>query len=238
VTPGVSIRGCVTLSFTAFLACSAGDERTAPPLADAGGPTSDAALDGSTLPDASGGAEAGDAVAPPYDADEAPAEASADAMGPCPPAASRPVLAGAAASTGFLGTADAYNALYGAPCTGLATCITACTGAGGTAASCAAGAQCVAGPVPDGGSMCLPPAYWINPQDALSQSGVISDASEITLTADGVADALVLTDFRVAVPDGAAILGIQFDVDRNADSGFAVDLADDSDDCDVRRAPR
>ena len=63
------------------------------------------------------------------------------------------------------------------------------------------------------------PTGW----EALSSSGTTAEAAELVLVSTGYDDALVVTDFGLAIPDSATVLGIAFQVDREADEGFAVD---------------
>jgi hypothetical protein len=45
----------------------------------------------------------------------------------------------------------------------------------------------------------------------------------LTLVTIDYLDALVLTGFNVQIPENATITGVQFQIRRNADDGFAVD---------------
>jgi hypothetical protein len=91
--------------------------------------------------------------------------------------------------------------------------------------SCASSSLCLSDPVADGGSRCIPPAYWLKTSEALSASDAETNAAEVVLVDTPYHDALVLTHFGLSVPDGAAVVGIQFDVQRNSDEGETVDVA-------------
>jgi hypothetical protein len=72
---------------------------------------------------------------------------------------------------------------------------------------------------------CLPPTYWRYLGSGVSESDMTTRAAELTLVTIDYLDALVLTGFNVSIPENATIVGIQFQVRRNADDGFAVDDA-------------
>jgi hypothetical protein len=60
---------------------------------------------------------------------------------------------------------------------------------------------------------------------ALSESGLTSVAAELVVVPIDYRDPLELTSFGLCVPDDATIVGIEFNVRRNADSGLAQDAA-------------
>jgi hypothetical protein len=136
-----------------------------------------------------------------------------------------PGHAGAARSAGYSGTGVAYDALYGAPCQMASDCAPACVAAGGDAASCATGSECLAGSGSDGGLGCLPPTYWRTVAGALSESNTTTNAAELILVANPYDDEILLTNFGVSIPDAATITGIQFRVRRATIAGNAVDGA-------------
>jgi hypothetical protein len=182
---------------------------------------SDAATDApSTHP-----ADAGRDGAPTADAGSA-TDAAIDAAGGC----SVTAHAGAARSTGFSGTNSAFDGLFDTvPCATPADCVPSCTAAGGTSASCSSGSLCLEDSCPDGGTsclMCLPPTYWLDPQGALGQpgSGASGTPADDTQALDnGYNDTLEVTQFHVALPAGAVVRGIVFDVDKSADDDQAAD---------------
>ena len=186
---------------------------------------SEASADGSSRANDAGDARVDELADSDNDAGDARVDelVDSDATTGCAPQATAAMFAGGARSAGFGGSGAAYDALYGVSCQAPGDCASACESAGGTSASCTAGSACVPGPDPDGGSMCLPPPYWINASAALSQSATTTNAAEITLTDASLSDALVMTSFGISVPDGAVIRGIQFDVRLSADSGLAED---------------
>ncbi len=128
----------------------------------------------------------------------------------------------AARSLGFTGTTDAYYALYDAACQSVGDCVAPCVAAGGTMTSCATGSACVAS-VEAGAMECLPPTYWSNVDEAFTASDSTVSAAELVLVSINYYDALIVTNFGISIPTGATVTGIQFDVHRNADDGFAVD---------------
>ena len=123
-------------------------------------------------------------------------------------------LGGTAQSSGFGGTALAYDSISGAACMTGGDCVPTCVAAGGTMASCAQGSACVMGEAFDGGLGCFPPSYWMSPNLALSELDMTSSAATLTMVATSYFDSLVVTNFGLSVPDGATIQGIQFDVRR------------------------
>ena len=176
--------------------------------ADAANPATEAAFEASVD---------GPDDAPAYDSGES------DAAAPFAPQSSSPSFARAARSAGFAGSSQAYDDLFAVSCDSASVCASACVSAGGTVASCASGSACDADPIPDAGSTCFPPPYWNNAGEALSMSGTMMDAAEITLSSGNVTDALLLSSFGLSVPDGAIIRGIAVDIRRSSDSGLVVD---------------
>jgi|GEM_PF-3448348 len=128
----------------------------------------------------------------------------------------------AARSSGYAGTLSDYGDLYDVVCTSLQACKDSCVAAGGTPDSCMAGSQCASG-AGDVGKHCLPPTYWRYGDRALDESADWTEAAEQTLVVIDYNDPLVVRDFRVNVPAGATILGIQFEVHRSADEDSAID---------------
>jgi hypothetical protein len=189
--------------------CSSGDDASRSML--------DASADRSTS-DVREEAE-GSADAPGEQAVDAP---SAEVGSTCAPQSMGPASAGAAASAGFSGTEMTYASVYAVSCGVAADCTNACVAAGGTAMSCSGGSLCAAGPT-DAGSRCIPPAYWLNPAGALSGSGSTGKDAQLTLIDTMYQDSLLMTDFGISLPAEATVVGIQFDVSRNADQGEAVD---------------
>jgi hypothetical protein len=152
-----------------------------------------------------------------------PGDSSADAAVDCSSQTAGPAAAKAARSAGFTGTQVAYDGLYDVACTAPADCAAACVAAGGTSSTCSSGSGCALGPIPDAGSTCVPPSYWLEPTQGLSGSGTTMDAAEITLTSEQDADFLLVTDFGLTIPSRAVVRGIQFEVHLNSDSGLAAD---------------
>jgi hypothetical protein len=134
-------------------------------------------------------------------------------------------LGGTALSSGFSGTAAAYDALSGLPCVTAADCVSPCVAAGGTMASCASGSACLMGAGLLGGMGCSPPSYWLSPNLALSALDDTSSAATLMIEATSYFDALVVTDFGLEVPDGAIVRGIRFDVQRATACGDGEDKA-------------
>jgi hypothetical protein len=163
--------------------------------------------------------EALDGEADDPQADSVPSDG--DVFG-CSVQSTGPIPAGAARSAGFSGTDVDYAGLYSVPCMVVGDCASACLAAGGTPNSCAGGSLCVAGQA-DGGSTCIPPSYWLNASGALSASGSTANAAELVLIDTSYRDALILDQFNVNIPDGSLVVGIQFDVRRNADDAEATD---------------
>jgi hypothetical protein len=132
------------------------------------------------------------------------------------------VPAHAARSLGFTGKLEAYYALYDVPCQSATDCIAPCVDAGAAMTSCSTGSDCVESAETDAGE-CLPPTYWDNVDDALAASNSTVSAAELVLVDIDYHDAIQVTDFGISIADGATVKGIQFDVHRNADDGFAID---------------
>jgi hypothetical protein len=178
------------------------------------------AEEASTTPDG------GEVITVPGDATST-GEAASDSSGEggptsCPMQLSATAPAGTAVSAGFAGTdSDYFMLLTDAKCTTAADCATACEKAGGTSASCQADSSCIA--AGSGRKSCVPPDYWFKVSQALSESGMTSNSAAIDLVASKYDDALILTNFKLAVADGATITGIQFKVHHSANSGMAVD---------------
>jgi hypothetical protein len=125
-----------------------------------------------------------------------------------------------AKSAGFSASDTAYAALYDVVCTNVDACVSACTAAGGTSESCSAGSEC---PEASGSDRrCLPPTYWRN-TDAITSPSDPSDAAVLTLVEIAYHDALVLSDFGLAIPEGATLRGIGFTWRRSSEAGLAVD---------------
>jgi hypothetical protein len=156
--------------------------------------------------------------------DDAVSDASsdvADGSTGCAVQATTPNYAGAAVSTGFTGTSDAYFDLFNVVCTTAASCVPSCVTAGGTTASCTTGSACDEEGEPDGGTImtCLPPTYWLDVAGALSNSMSTASAADYEQAFDnGYNDTLALSAFGVSIPSDAVIQGIQFQVDRSGDS--------------------
>jgi hypothetical protein len=188
-----------------------------------------AAADDALVADAATGLEgSAEEVDSPIDASvdgHVAADGALDGASACPTQSTIPAAAGAAKSAGFSGNDAAYYALYNVACTMPSDCASACGTAGGTTGSCSVGSDCITPAVGDGGSQCLPPTYWRNVNAAISQSGMTTNAAELTLVTIDYRDALVLTGFNVSIPENATILGVQFRIRRNADDGFAIDDA-------------
>lgn len=217
-------------TFALLAACSTDDTGTSSPSAadDHDG----AAADGSTSEEGAPATAdaAGDDQVVPSDTTTEPTPETGGADGVadgstfenCPVQVSPTFLPHAAKSGGFSGSADAYDALYDVACQSVSDCVTACATAGGTTGSCENGSDCVENGDPSM-KACLPPTYWFDPTEALSESGTTIQAAELTLVAINYDDPIVLTDFDVTLPSSATIRGIQFEVRRNADGGFAED---------------
>jgi len=140
----------------------------------------------------------------------------------CPARATAPAGPHAGISAGYAGNLTDYSALYNVVCTTVQDCATACVAVGGTSDSCLAGSDCI--PDSSGSSRhCLPPTYWRYGDQVLDESADSSGAAEQTLVIIAYNDPLAVTDFRIAVPAGATIRGIQFDVRRSALDPQAVD---------------
>lgn len=131
----------------------------------------------------------------------------------------------AARSAGYAGNLTDYSNLYNTACTTLQDCANACVAVGGTQDSCTMGSECVDGAVAGGSKHCLPPTYWRYEDRALSESADWTDAAEQTVVVIAYQDPLLVSDFRLSVPAGATIRGIQFDVRRSADALQAVDYS-------------
>jgi hypothetical protein len=114
-----------------------------------------------------------------------------------------------ARSAGWQGTLADYSSLYNVSCANLEPCVSSCTQSGGTKESCTAGSECITGTDPH----CLPPTYWRYEDKALAADG---DTAEQTIVKINYQDPLLLRDFGVTLPTGAAIQGIQFDVLRSS----------------------
>jgi hypothetical protein len=141
----------------------------------------------------------------------------------CPVSSVGPAGPHAARSSGYAGTLTDYSALYNVACTTLQDCATACVAAGGTLDSCTMGSECVTGAVPTEPKHCLPPTYWRYENQALAESADWTEAAEQTLVVIAYQDPILISDFRLNMPAGAAIRGIQLDVRRSADALAAVD---------------
>ena len=148
------------------------------------------------------------------EADAQPVVDAGDQDATCTSHATPRTLGGTAQSSGFSGTALAYDSISGAACMTGGDCVPTCMAAGGTMASCATGSACVMGEAFDGGLGCFPPSYWMSPNLALSELDMTSSAATLTMVATSYFDSLVVTNFGLSVPDGATIEGIQFDVRR------------------------
>jgi hypothetical protein len=207
----VAAKTCVLLFFVA--ACGSGDDTSVPshPL-DA------------MAPDRVDSAEVDQSVDQSATADVQEEAGFVSDASPCVHQQSGPSAASAAQSAGFAGTETAYYALYNGTCSTAGDCANACVAAGGTMSSCSSGSSCFASGV-DAGSTCLPPTYWLKTAGALAGSDTTTSAAELVLVVSGYDDALVLTKFHLNVPDNATILGLVFDVRREADDGFAADDA-------------
>ena len=96
-------------------------------------------------------------------------------------------------------------------------------GGGGAMSSCSGGSQCLPGAGQDGGAGCVPPPVWLTVAGALSESGMTSNAAQLTLVSVPYIDELRLSQFGVSIPDGATITGIQVEVRKATLSGNAVD---------------
>jgi hypothetical protein len=153
---------------------------------------------------------------------DAPPDAGSDDAPPCSLQRTGPLAAHAVASGGFSGSEEQYFALYDTVCQVSSDCGAACVAAGGTEGSCVPNSVCAPG-APDDMSKCVPPAYWLYVSQALSESGMTSSAAILPLVEGDYHDALIFTDFHIDIPDRAAILGVQFEIRRNADDGLAVD---------------
>lgn len=194
----------------------AGDARAA----DAGAVDDATAPDAAPLEDAPGAA---DATHLPDVAVDAVADRATE--GECVRATSG--RAGMAQSSGYGGTARDYGNLFDVPCATVTDCLAPCMAAGGTAESCGAGNQCLSGQVGDSGlpNHCLPPCYWLDLTGALGTGSRISPASDTQAFDNGYDDTLLLTQFGLAVPADATIVGIEFSVDRSATDSLASDAS-------------
>ena len=150
-----------------------------------------------------------------------PGEAEADAPG-CDQSAG-PLPAGAARSAGYSGKDSDFLALFNVPCSTAADCTAPCVAAGGSMDSCSSSSLCLPDPIADGGSRCIPPAYWLKTSQALSVSDAATGAAEIVLVDTPYHDALLLTNFALSVPDDATVVGIQFDLLRGSEQGETID---------------
>jgi len=163
----------------------------------------------------------------PADAEETDGDATAellvDSAPNCAIMHTPSTLARAAHSAGYSGSDSAYYALYGASCQLARDCVSACAAAGGLTASCVNGSQCLPGVRADGGAGCVPPPVWLTVDGALSESGMTTNAAQLVMVSVPYDEPLVLTDFRLSIPDDATITGIQFDVRRATLSGDAAD---------------
>ena len=153
--------------------------------------------------------------------DVMPVDAAAD-TGNCPAKMTAWAAPNFARSAGYSGTLSDYSDLYNVTCMGLQACKESCVAAGGTADSCMAGSQCETGGS-GSGRHCLPPTYWRYGDRALDESADFTDAAEQTLVVLDYNDPLAIRDFRLNIPAGATIEGIQFRVHRSADADSAVD---------------
>lgn len=169
-----------------------------------------------------GSADAQDGEPAP-EADVSETTAPVDAAVACSSGKTSSTLASAARSSGFSGTDTAYYAIFGASCSASGDCAPACVTAGGTTASCQSGSQCLAGTGPDGGLGCVPPTYWLDPTGAFSESGSTASAAQIVLVTEPYHDAILVSDFKLVIPDTAAVTGVQFDVRRASIDGNALD---------------
>jgi hypothetical protein len=135
--------------------------------------------------------------------------------------------AGMAQSSGYSGTAIDYGNLYDVPCSTTAECLGPCVAAGGTTQSCSQGNLCLSGQVGDSGlpNHCLPPCYWLDLTGAIGTGSQITPASDTQAFDNGYNDTLMLTQFGLAVPGDATILGIEFSVDRSASDSLASDAS-------------
>jgi hypothetical protein len=147
-------------------------------------------------------------------------DAGAFGDGSCPLNTSTVYRARAARSSGYIGTDVSYFALYNVPCQTNGDCVSACSAAGGTAGSCSTGSECITA---EEKAQCLPPTYWLYTDEAVSDSNMATIAAELTLVSIDYHDALVFSGFAINLPASAIIEGLQFDVRRNADDGFAID---------------
>ena len=158
------------------------------------------------------------------DASDETSPVSDSGQSACPARSLGPVGAGVAQSAGFFGSRNPYKALFGVSCMGVTDCANACVAAGGTITSCTMGSLCAQG-LGDAGRSCVPPSYWLDTTGALSASGMINNDAQLVLVNSAFNDALVLTDFGIAIPDDSVIVGIQLDVVRAAARGEAIDEA-------------
>ncbi len=144
--------------------------------------------------------------------------------GACPIRQTAATSAGAARSAGFTGSDQAYYSLYDVACQSTDDCSASCLTAGGSASSCGGASECPDALAGDQRT-CLPPTYWLNAKGALSQSGSTMNAAMLILVDLDYHDALVVSDFKLDLPNDAVITGIQFKVRRSADTGAAADDA-------------
>jgi hypothetical protein len=140
----------------------------------------------------------------------------------CPARPTTPAGPHAGRSAGYAGNLTDYSALYNVTCATVQDCANACVAVGGTQASCTEGSECVEG---SAGSPrhCLPPTYWRYGDQVVEESADATGAAEQTLVLIAYNDPLAVTDFRIAVPAGATIRGIQFEVRRSADEPQVFD---------------
>lgn len=166
-------------------------------------------------------------VSPQALADGAPPEADAGDVGT---SCSVTLRGGAAKSAGYAGTSSAYFGLFDSvPCEAGSDCVPSCVGAGGSTSSCETGSLCLLDSCPDGGSSCLeclPPTYWLAVAGALGEPGSGAGgtaAYDVQAFDSGYNDTLEVTDFGIVLPAGAAVRGIAFEIDRQADDNQASD---------------
>jgi hypothetical protein len=121
---------------------------------------------------------------------------------------------------GFAASDDSYLALFDVACDDATSCVTACAKAGGVGEMCDA-SECL--PASQGGNACVPPPVWGSLESIQTEDASVLDMTQIVLADTGYADVLVVDDFGLDVPDGAAIRGITVEVRRAGDASVVDD---------------
>lgn len=136
------------------------------------------------------------------------------------PLTTAPRTARRARSSGFTGTDAAYANLFTAACATSADCVDPCTAAGGTADMCGA-SECL--PDFSGANACLPPPVWSNLQAIQLEATSVADTVQLVAISTPYHDVLLTDQFKLEVPDGAAVTGIVVEILKAGDTTIVDD---------------